>query len=246
MRAAITRKPAPSKRRYTSPIKLRPTPSGFTMERVRSIGMMTSGCLDGESAPKGGRQRPRSVLERGPPSNQDGCRSPCITWKNRVLAAGLSPFPKLDVEALAAAAFTLGLGVLELERLVQTLLHEIHQRSIDQRQAGPVDHHLDSARLEHRVLRADFVGIIHHVRKSGTSGFLDADPQADARASLFQMRTDPISRRFRQQYCHTTPPLVDWKKSPAALFRTPASSPLAKNVVFASCAAASPTGRQQT
>src|ERR1700722_4550541 len=123
-----------------------------------------------------------------------------------------------NVEAFAAAAFALGLGILELERLVQTLLHEVHQRSIDQRQAGPVDHHLDSACLEYRIFRANFVGIIHHVRKSGTSGLLDADTQADARAPLLQMRTDPISRRFRQQYCHTTPPLVHWKKSPAALF----------------------------
>src|ERR1700688_2524857 len=64
MRAAITRKPAPSNRRYTSPIKLRPTPSGFTMERVRSIGMMTSGALDGKSAPKGA-DKDREVYWRG-------------------------------------------------------------------------------------------------------------------------------------------------------------------------------------
>src|SRR5216684_4435680 len=114
---------------------------------------------------------------------------------------------KLDVEALAAAAFALGLGVLELESLVQTLLDEVHQGSIDQRQAGPVDHYFDAAHFEYRVFRVNFVCIIHHVRKSGTPGLLDADTQPDARAPLLQMRTDPISRRFRQQYCHTTPPL---------------------------------------
>src|SRR5579862_8522891 len=36
MRAAMTCSPAASKRRYTSPIRLRDTPSGLTMERVRS------------------------------------------------------------------------------------------------------------------------------------------------------------------------------------------------------------------
>src|SRR5260370_10246279 len=53
MRAAITRKPAPSKRRYTSPIKLRLTPSGLTMERERSIGMMTSGAVAGNAPQRG-------------------------------------------------------------------------------------------------------------------------------------------------------------------------------------------------
>src|ERR1700722_16009728 len=64
MRAAITRKPAPSNRRYTSPIKLRPTPSGFTMERVRSIAILTSGALYGKSAPKGA-DKDREVYWRG-------------------------------------------------------------------------------------------------------------------------------------------------------------------------------------
>src|SRR5260221_12947651 len=37
--------------------------------------------------------------------------------------------------------------------------------------------------------------------------------------------------------CMKDAPLVHWKKSPAALFRTSASFPLAKSVVFASCVA---------
>src|SRR6202162_4365726 len=247
MRAAITRKPAPSNRRYTSPIKLRPTPSGFTIERVRSIGMMTSGAVAG-NPPQWGPTKTAKCTGEGP-SRQSGrvpkslyylekpdpgCRRNAMRFDPAKLLGACAPRPtgialrcpccaqargglpwppKSDVEALAAAAFALGLGVLELERLIQTLLDEVHQRSIDQRQAGPVDHHLYAARFEHRVLRANFVGIIHHVRKSGTPGLLDADPQADARAPLLQMRTDPISRRFRQQYCHTKPPLVHRKQS---------------------------------
>src|ERR1700719_3569425 len=38
-------------------------------------------------------------------------------------------------------------------------------------------------------------------------------------------------------FAHDSTPLVNWKKSPAALFRTSASFPLAKSVIFASCAA---------
>jgi len=40
-----------------------------------------------------------------------------------------------DVEAFPAAAFALGLGILEFEGLVETLLDEVHQRPVDQGQA---------------------------------------------------------------------------------------------------------------
>src|SRR5580692_12966182 len=44
------------------------------------------------------------------------------------------PVAPSDDKTLPAAALTLGLGVLELEGLVQALLDEIHQGPIDQRQ----------------------------------------------------------------------------------------------------------------
>src|ERR1700726_4352510 len=69
--------------------------------------------------------------------------SACITWKNR----NCSGQPRgcrhgLDAEALPAAALDLGLGILELERLVEALLDEVDQSAVDQRQAGRVDHDL--------------------------------------------------------------------------------------------------------
>src|ERR1700722_2911526 len=206
MRAAITRKPAPSNRRYTSPIKLRPTPSGFTMERVRSIAILTSGA-GMENPPQWGPTKTAKCTGEGLSKQSRRVPKP-LYYLEKGAITGTRTASRSNVEAFAAAALALGLGILELERLVQTLLHEVHQRTVDQREAGPVDHHLDSARLEYRVFRANFVGIIHYVRKSGTSGLLDADTQADPRPPLLQRRTDPISRRFRQQYCHTTPPLV--------------------------------------
>src|SRR6202012_4916174 len=110
-------------------------------------------------APAGGGQRPRSVLERGRSGNQDDNRSPCITWKNSLTASS-------DVEALAATAFTLGLGVLKLEGLVQALLDEIHGGAVDQRQAGRIDHHFDPPGVENGILGIDCVSIINDIRET--------------------------------------------------------------------------------
>jgi hypothetical protein len=98
-----------------------------------------------------GRQRPRSVLERGRGGNRDVYRSACITWKNRLFQALRAEFPgveatpsyrrslrerkKLNIKALAATAFALRFRVLELKRLVKPLFDEIHERAVDQRQA---------------------------------------------------------------------------------------------------------------
>src|SRR5882672_3650513 len=182
------------------------------MERVRSIGMMTSGKTK-EIRPSGGRQRPRSLLERARSSNQDDYRSPCITWKNPQnrkspdAAARKPRHARLsDVETLAAAAFALGLRVLEFEGLVQALFDKIHQGPVDQRQARGIDHYLHAARFKNRVFGMDFISIIHDIRESRAAGLLDADAQAQARSALRQVRSNPISRRFRQQYRHATLP----------------------------------------
>jgi hypothetical protein len=44
------------------------------------------------------------------------------------------------------------------------------------------------------------------------------------------MEKDPKNRVW-----HSLDPLVDWKNTPAALFRTSAPFPPAKSVVFAGC-----------
>src|ERR1700722_2364007 len=97
-----------------------------------------------------GCQRPRSVLERGRSSNHDEGRSHCITWK-------------LYVEAFAATAFALGLGVLELKGLIQALFNEVDQGAIDQGQTLRVHDDLDASRFENGVFWVDLIGVIHHV-----------------------------------------------------------------------------------
>src|SRR5579863_10349491 len=115
MRAAMIRKPACSKRRYTSPIRLRLTPSGLTIERVRSS------AISGSSGKRPARQFTRS--RRDPSAS--------------------------DREALPAAAFTLDIWIAEAERLVQPLLDEIDDRSIEQGETGRIDEHLHPPVLEH-------------------------------------------------------------------------------------------------
>ncbi len=108
---------------------------------------------------------------------------PVLLGKSAIRRAAAKPRSS-DVETLAAAAFTLGFGILELEGLVQPLFDEIHQGSVDQRQACRIHHDFDAASLENRIARMNFVSIIHDIRKSRTSGLLDADPQADPGAPL--------------------------------------------------------------
>src|SRR5471032_94619 len=100
MRAANTFRPACSKRRYTSPIRLRPTPSGLTMDRVRSMDMGTSrNCglrapweagKDCEVYWSGDTQAIRTITE-----------VPVLHGKTRLAAFGNR---RLNVETLAAAA----------------------------------------------------------------------------------------------------------------------------------------------
>src|ERR1700679_651590 len=124
---------------------------------------------------------------RGPEAGVRGIPSPFIRFDERgrdTPHPGLPPLlPRkdfleeiLDVEAFTAPAFALGLRVLEFECLVQPLFDEIHQRSVDQRQAQGIHHHFHPARFETRVPRTNFVSIIHDVRESRTTGFLDAHP----------------------------------------------------------------------
>src|SRR6202140_3299290 len=121
----------------------------------------------------------------------------------RSLPASMQPS---DVKTLAAAAFALGFRVLELEGLIQALLDEINQSAVDQRQTQGIDHDFHAARFENRIFRMNFVGIIHDIGESRAAGLLDSDTQSDTGSALRQVRSNPYSRRFGQQYRHTAPP----------------------------------------
>src|ERR1700676_2412525 len=121
-----------------------------------------------------------------------------------------------DVKTLPAAAFALVFRVLELEGLIQALLDEINQSAVDQRQTQGIDHDFHAARFENRVFRMNFVRIIHDIGESRAAGLLDSDTQSDAGSALRQVRSNPISRRFRQQYRHTAPPSKLRPRVPAA------------------------------
>src|ERR1019366_2614018 len=114
-----------------------------------------------------------------------------------------------DVKTLPAAAFALGLRVLKLEGFVQTLLDEVHHGTVDQGQTRPIDHDFDPARLENGIIRMNLIGVIHYICDSGAAGFLDADAQAEPRATLLQVRTNSISSRLGQKYRHSLMPLDD-------------------------------------
>src|SRR5271156_3620629 len=116
MRAATTRKPTCSNRRNTSPIRFRPTPSGLMMERVRSMGMIASDTWD---LPPFKGPTKTAKCTGAAACRQSGCQPKCLYYLekrgpcgNRKSTAGL------HVEALAAAAFAFGFGVLKLEGLI--------------------------------------------------------------------------------------------------------------------------------
>ena len=122
--------------------------------------------------------------------------SKCLYYLEKARCSGYGParrgrrgLPRRpsDAEALAAAAFALGFGILELEGLVEPLFDEIDHGAVDQRQARRIDHDFDAARLENRIAGTDLIRIIDHIRETRTAGLLDADTQADAGAALCQM-----------------------------------------------------------
>src|SRR6202051_3094978 len=122
---------------------------------------------------------------------------PVLRWRNQS-----------DVKALPAPAFALGFRILKLEGLVQALFDKIHQGPVDQRQTQGIHHYLHAARFEYRIVGMNFISIIHDIRESRAAGLLDPDAQAQTGSALRQVRSNPIGRRFRQQYRHTASSLT--------------------------------------
>src|SRR5437868_5808930 len=137
MRAATTRRPAFSNLRSTSPMRLRATPSGLTMEKVRSSAMRQIPC---------GVQKGARLYRERPPFSRKSATNPLKT--NAEAAAGGDPS---DREALSAATFALDVRVVEAKRLVEALLHEIDRGALDERQAFRIDEHLHALVLEHEA-----------------------------------------------------------------------------------------------
>src|SRR3954466_13728801 len=101
MRAAMTLRPAVSKRRRTSPMRLRATPSGLTMEKVRSSAMREIPC----GVQKGARLYRSSAQSASNPLKFNAEYRPARRSSDR--------------EALSAPALALDVRVVEAERLVQ-------------------------------------------------------------------------------------------------------------------------------
>src|SRR6185312_2977631 len=154
-------------------MRLRLTPSGLTMDRVRSSAI--SGILSGT----GLGTKPDSLPSVSPP-RQKGRPAP------------------VHREALPATAFSLHIGVAETERLIEALLDEIHDGAVDQGQACRIDTNLHPAILEDDVADLDLVGIVHHVREAGAAGLAYPEPQPDAAPAGGHEGPDTVGGGFGQ------------------------------------------------
>src|SRR5882672_4143544 len=70
---------------------------------------------------------------------------------------------KSDVEAFAAAALVLDVGIVELESLVQALAREVELGAVEIGQALGIDDHLHAVALEREIARVDRVGVLELV-----------------------------------------------------------------------------------
>src|SRR2546423_12567497 len=138
-------------------MRLALTPSGLTMDRVRSSAIREGPLTKLHSTGAGVRAGMRSRCAGRPGSlpwvphpRQFGVRRKCRFGKafcahrdgGRAGAgarARAAPAGASDGEALPAAAFPLDVGVSEAEGLVQALLDEVHDRAVEEPEAraGP-------------------------------------------------------------------------------------------------------------
>src|SRR6202007_3296088 len=107
-----------------------------------------------------------------------------------------------DRETLSAAALALDVRVTEAKGLVQPLLHEVHDRAVDEREARGIHEYLHAAVLKDRIAGLRAVGVVDHVAKAGAAGLANAEPQADAVPTRCQESLDPKGCGFRQRDRH--------------------------------------------
>ena len=87
-------------------------------------------------------------------------------------------------ETFAATALGGDVRIPEHELGAEPLLREVDLSAVDQGQAGLIDDHLDSARLEHLILRTDGVGQVDDVGEARTSGLAYPETQTE-RVGIF-------------------------------------------------------------
>src|SRR5205823_1016853 len=195
-------------------MRLALTPSGLTIDRVRSSGIrqgplrkvhwvrvFAPACEAGAQASSevylGSRTRGNLACDGSaglvrvfaPPTRR--ARGAGALARGR--ARGRS-----DGEALPAAAFPLDVRVSEAEGLVQALLDEVHDRAVEQAQARAVHEHPHAAVFEHRITRLRAIGVVEHVGKAGAAGLAHTEPQADAVPAGREESLDPKGGGFSQ------------------------------------------------
>src|SRR5208282_3461322 len=113
---------------------------------------------------------------------------------------------QLNAKTLAAAALVPGVGIVELESLVQALAPEIELGTVDVRKALGVDEHSDAVTLEYLVLGAGVVDILQLVGEPGTPGGANAKAQALSLATHLQVARDVLGSFFGQGNGHDGDP----------------------------------------
>src|SRR5215472_1471741 len=196
MRAAMMESPTFSKRAYTSPMRLPLTPSGLTMDRVRSSAIRW--ILSGSAG------QPTSLLGRRPCGNARGAGSAGLVrlFLGGGAAEAAGRLRASDREALAAAALALHVGVAEAKCLVEALLHEVDDGAVEEIEAPGIHEHPHAAVLEHCVAGLLRLGIVYDVGKPRAAGLADAQAQSDTRAPGREKALDAVSRGFSQRDSH--------------------------------------------
>ena len=85
-------------------------------------------------------------------------------------------------------------GIAKLKCFVEAVLDEVNLGAVDQRQRAGIHDDLDAVLLEHDVVGAHFIRVVHHVSKPGTAGFLDTDAQTDTLATIVKIASDALCR----------------------------------------------------
>src|SRR5918994_2414705 len=164
-------------------MRLRLTPSGLTMDRVRSAGMSSSRSDGGLAGAR--------ILPPAMPSRQSRWARKCPFRKE-----------KSDAEAFAAAALAAHVGVPESEGFVEAMAHEIDLGAVDQAKALGVDQDLHALAVEHPVAALDRVSVVDDVGETGAAGLAYCDAQADSAAPFGEEVPDPVGRGGRERDGH--------------------------------------------
>lgn len=91
-----------------------------------------------------------------------------------------------DTETFAATTLALGVGVIELEALIEAFLDEVQFGAIQMDQALGIDDDSDTVLLKHLIFIRQLIDKLEHIGKTRTAGGLDAEAKAYALAPVGQ------------------------------------------------------------